>query len=87
MKDKTIILFTTPTCAACKTLKPYLAEAKAKGVKIKEVDLEANPKDAARNGISTVPTMFFMEGAKMRYPVVGAGQNAIDKIREFSNER
>ncbi len=51
---KYLQVFTSPTCAPCKAMKPLLSNL---GIPVKEVDIEADPASAARHRIRSVPTL------------------------------
>jgi thioredoxin-like negative regulator of GroEL len=51
---KHLKVFTSPTCAPCKVLKPMLADLK---MLVVEVDIEASPSIAAMHHVRTVPTL------------------------------
>jgi thioredoxin-like negative regulator of GroEL len=60
----TLLYFTTPTCAPCKTTQtPALERLKAElgdALHVVRVDAEADPDSAARWGVLTVPTLFVL---------------------------
>jgi thioredoxin-like negative regulator of GroEL len=61
----TVLYFTTPTCAPCKTTQtPVLNQLKAElgeRLHVVRVDAEADPEAAARWGVLTVPTVFVLD--------------------------
>ena len=73
-----MMLFTTPLCSACFTIKNMLPETH----KIKIIDLQANPSAINRYGILSVPTLIDDEGIDYNVPF-----DIITKIRETYAEK
>ena len=54
---KTLIIFTSPTCAPCNQLKQSLEQVSLpEGMTYREVDVEQNPQQAMRYAVRGLPT-------------------------------
>ena len=61
----TLLYFTTPTCAPCKTVQrpaiSRLAEQLGEQLQVVEIDASANPELAGQWGVMSVPTTFILD--------------------------
>ena len=79
----TVVYFTTPDCAPCKTVqRPALNALKAQmrgRLQVIEIDASARPDLASRWGVLSVPTTFILDaGGQVRH--VNQGSTRADKL-------
>ena len=76
-----LVDFWAEWCGPCKMLAPVLDEIAAEQagqVKVGKVDVDQNPKLAARFGIQSIPTLLYFANGEVRHQTVGvAGKKAI----------
>ncbi len=63
-------------CGPCKIVAPSVEqladEYAGKGLKVAEVDVDANPSTASQFGIRSIPTILFFKGGRVVDQVIGA---------------
>jgi thiol-disulfide isomerase/thioredoxin len=63
----TLLYFTTPVCAPCKTMQrpaiQRLIELTGKGLQVVEIDASARPEVASQWGVLSVPTTFVIDAS------------------------
>jgi thiol-disulfide isomerase/thioredoxin len=57
-----VLFFTQPGCLPCEKDKPKIAELRAKGVKITEIDIRERPDLMRQYQITSTPTYVVLEG-------------------------
>jgi thiol-disulfide isomerase/thioredoxin len=83
----TLLYFTTPTCAPCKTVQrpaiERLKELAGDRLQVVEIDAAAQPEIARQWGVLSVPTTFILD-ARGRPRHVNHGVTPVDKLlKEF----
>src|SRR4051812_5851477 len=69
-----LVDFWAEWCGPCKSLAPLLDEIateQAGRVKVVKVNVDQNPKLAARYGIQSIPTLLYFSGGEVRHQTVG----------------
>jgi len=70
-----VVDFWAPWCRPCKAVEPVLEELAAdhgERVVFASVDIDANPRAAARYGVLSIPTVMLFEDGEPRQTVLGA---------------
>jgi len=73
--DRPVVVdFWAPWCGPCTRATQVLEalEAEHKGVEFVKLDIDENPRLAARFGILSIPTAILFEGGESRVEVIGA---------------
>lgn len=56
------LFFTAPWCAACRGVKPHaIAACNSAGIELVMVDVDADPEEAIRHHVSSLPTIVLEE--------------------------
>ena len=69
-----VVDFWAPWCGPCKAIAPALEElaAATERVDFVKLDIDENPRSAARFGVLSIPTVILFEGGEARETVYGA---------------
>jgi thioredoxin 1 len=81
---KKILFFTAPWCSGCKSLKPQLDQlVQDTGVDVEEIDVEERGQVAASFGVTSLPTLVFVEDGELVSQRIGASSATMQYIRHF----
>ena len=81
---KKILFFTAPWCSGCKSLKPKLYQlTEGRGIEVEEIDVEERPQEAEGYGITSLPTLFFVQDEELVNHKTGASLATVQYIRHF----
>ena len=80
---KTLIIFTSPTCAPCAQLKQSLEQVSLpEGMTYREVDVEQNPQEAMRYAVRGLPTTVVADADG--YPIaMHTGSMSVSALEDF----
>lgn len=74
-KGLAVVDFWATWCGPCRMIAPIMDELAVKydgQVKITKLDVDANPKSAARFGVRSIPTILFFKDGQVVDQVIGA---------------
>jgi thioredoxin 1 len=70
--QKRVLNIGTPTCSGCKSIAPFLESiARRFAVEVVKINLEEQPDAAAQHGISSIPTLIYLQVADGQTTEVG----------------
>ena len=86
-KNKGLVIFSAPWCAACKIVTPIIEKisSKFKDISFIKIDVSKNPGLASRLGVMSLPNILFISAGKIQNQIIGtATEKAIeDKLKAF----
>jgi thioredoxin 1 len=76
----TVVDFWATWCGPCRMIAPIMEELADKfdgTVKVTKLDVDSNPKSAARFGVRSIPTILFFKNGQVVDQVIGAVPKAV----------
>src|SRR5271163_595390 len=85
-----LVDFWATWCGPCKMISPVLdeiAREQAGAVRVAKVNVDEDPKLAARFGVRSIPTLLVFSGGELKETLVGltSKQNLLAKIEPYKN--